>query len=202
MVRMWFKAADVPADVHQPALVRLGGLTAYSDDQAALEENVEKLSDIIVECSKEHLIAPRDVIRHVVEQKGADVRDRRFFNAVLGRCLRFGRLDTLACGNRQKPFTCVIHPESHEEVENLMAASMRRLCGQRDVRVTELRDELFPRKEWGTWFVVQNALSRLVFLGLAVAGAKGEFAKSEAMNCAVSEPGWQLPDLPKRWWLG
>lgn len=199
---MWFKSTDAPAGVRQAAFVRLGGLTAYSDDQASLEIEIETLADAIVQCSKEHLIAPRDVIRHVVEKKGTAVQDRRFFNAVLSRCLRLGRLDTLACGDRQKPFTCVINPQNNETIETLFAASMRQLSGQCHVRVTDLRNQIFPKKEWGTWFIVQCALSRLVFLGLAVAGEKGEFSRSEAMTRAVSEPGWQFPNFRKRWWLG
>lgn len=201
MVKMWFKAGEVPANTPQVAVMRLGGLTAYSDDEAGLEAEVGALSKVILQCSKEHLIAPRDVIRHIAEQKGAYVGDRRYFNAVLGRCLRLGDLDTLTCGDPKKPFVCVLNPVNNEAIELLFAAAMNRLLAQPEVRVGEIREMAFPGKEWGTWFIVQNAFWRLVYLGLARPGEKGVFARSEALKRAHSQPGWQLPNFRKWWWL-
>lgn len=201
-MRLWYKSGDAPAGVDAIASVQLGGLTVYTDNPAALGDELDRLGAAITNCVRDYAMMPRDIIRYLLEQNGTDIRDRRFFNAVVGWCLRTGALDALACGNRGKPFFVTLHPDNTEILDTLFAAVVGRLIDQPLATVSELRSAVYPKAEWGTWHIIQNAFARLVFLDLAVQCDRGSFSRSEGLKRALSESGWQLTGFPQRWWLG
>jgi hypothetical protein len=164
---LYENASQLRPASRSPAVRQFGGIKVFAQTQSKLEEGIKLLSAAICNVLLTNSTLTPSLTRYLVsEEIGCEV-PRRVFSAVLGSVLRSGALDTVICeGSQGTAFRVVVHRSKLAEFEARVSEIGGRLCREKLVAISDVRDEFFSAKSKGDWTKAMFVVARLVRLGL------------------------------------
>jgi hypothetical protein len=146
--------------------ISYGGTTFYGQSEKDLAAVLASVEDAIVAISKIHLCLIKQVLRSYVGQLLKESVPERFFGAVLGRCLRMGKLECLPCLTLSgKTRRIYVHSKRLSDFEMKVDLARKLLNTQIIVSVGNIQNACFPERASGTWFMSQQIAEYLAYKG-------------------------------------
>jgi hypothetical protein len=143
------------------------------------------IEEAIVAVCRDHLCLIRQMLKGYVSQHlGRDVPDK-LFSAVLGRCLRTGRLECLPSltvnGKTRRIYVCRELLKEFQAKVNVAAELLRTHTA---VSINKIQKECFPDRGRGTSFMAQQLAEYLAYTGQAVFADKDLFVQPKVLTNA------------------
>jgi hypothetical protein len=166
-------------------MIRLGGVSVYAPCERKLDEGLQLLGGVIVEQSTVLPSIERRALHTLVCEKLDEEVDDRLFGAVLGSQMRMGLIEGIGCAALSgKVFRVLVNAELTNLFQKRLSEVLDRLRTRHVLLVREVRDDYFPRGEWGTWSAANHLLARLTQIGCATYVDKYTYAWPKGLESA------------------
>ena len=194
------KAADLAPidDKAAPAIIQLGGTRLYAPHEEVLTEALECISKTTISIAGEHCcITPNHLFGLCRKELPVD---KKIFRACMNAEARMGRIELVRClSERGHSFRVVIEASNLEEFRKRLAQVLQIAREKFEINVREIQDLYYPQREKGTWFISQQLLQRVAYLGYLFPKDKWSFQIPDTLLNAKAEFGGEFrPIEPAR----
>jgi len=150
-----------------------------------LQKGLQCLEDGITSIANDNLCLIRQVLKgYVIRRLQFDVSDK-IFSAVLGRCLRTGKIECFPCLTiNGKVRRIYVGHENFAQFSEKVERVRKLLQSQTAVSTNSIQEACFPGRGSGTWFMSQQLAEYLAYAGWAVYADKDLFVLPEVLGNA------------------
>ena len=182
------------------AVLSLGGTRIYGPDEITLREGLKTVSKIILSCSQRQSCIDANYLLGLCRQELDVPIAKNIFHAALGREARLGNVERPVLRTAHgKSYRVVVSGKRIDEYRKQVSEVIEMARNTRDISVRDVQDTFYPKREKGTWFVAQQILQRVAYLGFLNQIDKWNFQVPELLLNAKSEvDGRFLTPNPER----
>jgi hypothetical protein len=181
-----------------PAEQKLGGVRIYGPNLDVIEKATEDSLNLIKnEAGSQTSIDPNYLFNLFRQNLGGD---KKIFGAFLNNAASHGHIDFVRCRSLYgRSFRLVVEHGRSNEFREQVCSVIDRVRPRDLLPIRNVQDQFFPNRGKGTWFIAQNILQRVAYLGYLEQLDKWNFQVPKGLSNALSDSNWKLlhPNVPR-----
>lgn len=185
------------------ASLQLGGITLYGNTESEISETISDASMSIENKLHQHIMLTMRGIRQGIIDTIVAEKPERVFSAIFGRLLSTGKIKVFLCQSYlHARYRAYVHSERTTRLETALTSCLRLLNKQTASSVSQVEEELFGSRAWGTWSISAMLIDRLAAIGFIEHIGKFEFTESDGLKYARTARECAYINLGTRWLEG